>query len=251
MPSWFRAQPFRPPTSGRTSSSSLRTTSRPGISGSTTRSRRSRHPSSTSSPRTGWSSTPPITWVRGSGGSVHALAPHGHVGPHALAHPRQAGPPQQSPRDQSEDRSARPRAVHHAGRLQSGRLQDHAHLQTRQQLRGRQRAFHRAQRDATKRGGTAETGSAWHGQQVLDYLDERKAATRRRQPLPHLLRVLPPARRARRHARAAREVRRGQSHRQGDVPAAGQPEAARPSRPTTFRPIPSTTAIPAVATRWR
>jgi arylsulfatase A-like enzyme len=31
-------------------------------------------------------------------------------------------------------------------------------------------------RDATKRGGTAETGSAWHGQQVLDYLNEREAA---------------------------------------------------------------------------
>ncbi|NND97880.1 MAG: sulfatase-like hydrolase/transferase, partial [Pirellulaceae bacterium] len=27
--------------------------------------------------------------------------------------------------------------------------------------------------DATKRGGTAETGSAWHGKQVLDYLDDR------------------------------------------------------------------------------
>ncbi len=31
-------------------------------------------------------------------------------------------------------------------------------------------------RDATKRGGTAETGSAWHGQQVLDYLSEREQA---------------------------------------------------------------------------
>ncbi len=31
-------------------------------------------------------------------------------------------------------------------------------------------------KDATKRGGTAETGSAWHGQQVLDYLDQREAA---------------------------------------------------------------------------
>lgn len=30
-------------------------------------------------------------------------------------------------------------------------------------------------RDATKRGGTAETGSAWHGKQVLDYLNEREA----------------------------------------------------------------------------
>ena len=30
--------------------------------------------------------------------------------------------------------------------------------------------------DATKRGGTAETGSAWHGQQVLDYLDQREQA---------------------------------------------------------------------------
>ena len=31
-------------------------------------------------------------------------------------------------------------------------------------------------RDATKRGGTAETGSEWHGQQVLDYLNERENA---------------------------------------------------------------------------
>ncbi|MEX2580056.1 MAG: sulfatase-like hydrolase/transferase [Verrucomicrobiales bacterium] len=31
-------------------------------------------------------------------------------------------------------------------------------------------------RDATKRGGTPETGSAWHGDQVIDYLDEREAA---------------------------------------------------------------------------
>lgn len=30
-------------------------------------------------------------------------------------------------------------------------------------------------RDATKRGGTDETGSAWHAQQVLDYLNEREA----------------------------------------------------------------------------
>lgn len=30
-------------------------------------------------------------------------------------------------------------------------------------------------RDATKRGGTAETGSAWHGKQVLDYLTERES----------------------------------------------------------------------------
>ncbi|MEO9894154.1 sulfatase-like hydrolase/transferase [Aurantibacter sp.] len=29
--------------------------------------------------------------------------------------------------------------------------------------------------DATKRGGTAETGSAWHGKQVLTYLDERES----------------------------------------------------------------------------
>ena len=29
--------------------------------------------------------------------------------------------------------------------------------------------------DATKRGGTAETGSAWHAEQVLNYLNERQA----------------------------------------------------------------------------
>jgi len=31
-------------------------------------------------------------------------------------------------------------------------------------------------RDSTKRGGTDETGSAWHAQQVLDYLGERETA---------------------------------------------------------------------------
>ncbi len=30
--------------------------------------------------------------------------------------------------------------------------------------------------DASKRGGTEETGSAWHGQRVLDYLDQREQA---------------------------------------------------------------------------
>jgi arylsulfatase A-like enzyme len=30
-------------------------------------------------------------------------------------------------------------------------------------------------KDATKRGGTDETGSHWHGQQVLDYLDSRES----------------------------------------------------------------------------
>lgn len=36
-------------------------------------------------------------------------------------------------------------------------------------------------RDATKRGGTAETGSAWHAEQVLAYLAER-ATTKEKQP---------------------------------------------------------------------
>lgn len=31
-------------------------------------------------------------------------------------------------------------------------------------------------RDATKRGGTAETGSAWHGEQVLNYLNDRQSS---------------------------------------------------------------------------
>ena len=35
-------------------------------------------------------------------------------------------------------------------------------------------ALFTVRRDATKRGGTAESGSAWHGEQVLAYLDERE-----------------------------------------------------------------------------
>ena len=31
-------------------------------------------------------------------------------------------------------------------------------------------------KDATKRGGTAETGSKWHGKQVLEYLDHRESS---------------------------------------------------------------------------
>jgi choline-sulfatase len=31
-------------------------------------------------------------------------------------------------------------------------------------------------RDATKRGGTAETGSAWHGDRVLEYLEQRQSS---------------------------------------------------------------------------
>ena len=31
-------------------------------------------------------------------------------------------------------------------------------------------------KDATKRGGTEETGSAWHGKQVLEYLDQRESS---------------------------------------------------------------------------
>ncbi len=37
-------------------------------------------------------------------------------------------------------------------------------------------ALFAVRRDATKRGGTPETGSAWHAEQVLDYLDERAEA---------------------------------------------------------------------------
>ena len=35
-------------------------------------------------------------------------------------------------------------------------------------------ALFAVRRDATKRGGTAETGSAWHGDQVMAYLEERE-----------------------------------------------------------------------------
>lgn len=40
-------------------------------------------------------------------------------------------------------------------------------------------------RDASKRGGTAETGSAWHGKQVLDYLAEREVAKDKKPFLIH------------------------------------------------------------------
>ena len=39
-------------------------------------------------------------------------------------------------------------------------------------------------RDASKRGGTDESGSAWHGEQVLDYLGEREAS---KDPKPFLI----------------------------------------------------------------
>ena len=59
-------------------------------------------------------------------------------------------------------------------------------------------ALFTVRRDATKRGGTAETGSAWHGEQVLAYLDEREHAGYR--SFFHLLWILSPARPARRYA---------------------------------------------------
>src|SRR5919112_1161585 len=34
----------------------------------------------------------------------------------------------------------------------------------------------RVRHDATRRGGTPETGSAWHGDRVMDYLRQRQAA---------------------------------------------------------------------------
>jgi choline-sulfatase len=49
-------------------------------------------------------------------------------------------------------------------RLQPRRLRHHAHLQTGQQLRGGQQTLHRPPRCRPKRGGTDETGSAWHGE---------------------------------------------------------------------------------------
>ena len=81
--------------------------------------------------------------------------------------------------------------------------------------------------DATKRGGTDETGSAWHAEQVLEYLDEREAQ-RGHGSVPDLLRLLPSARHARRQARAAGQVRRGQSH-GSQTSCRRQSEAARPA----------------------
>ena len=37
-------------------------------------------------------------------------------------------------------------------------------------------------KDATKRGGTDETGSHWHGQQVLDYLDMAASPPKTEEP---------------------------------------------------------------------
>src|SRR6185436_284394 len=45
-------------------------------------------------------------------------------------------------------------------------------------------ALFAVRKDADKRGGTDETGSAWHAEQVLDYLKEREA---RRDATPFLI----------------------------------------------------------------
>ena len=45
--------------------------------------------------------------------------------------------------------------------------------------------------DASKRGGDDESGSAWHAEQVLTYLNEREAAEGQ-QTVPDLFRFLPP-----------------------------------------------------------
>ena len=93
--------------------------------------------------------------------------------------------------------------------------------------------------DATKRGGTDETGSAWHAEQVLDYLNEREA---RRDTDPFLIYF------GFSHPHDTRDgkpellakIRRGQPHGQEHA-ATGQSEAARPAGQLPVRPILSTT----------
>ncbi len=55
----------------------------------------------------------------------------------------------------------------------SRRVRHDAHLQTGNSYEAANRMF-TVRRDDTKRGGTDETGSAWHAEQVLDYLRQRE-----------------------------------------------------------------------------
>ena len=102
--------------------------------------------------------------------------------------------------------------------------------------------------DATKRGGTPETGSAL-ARRPRDGLSRAARGEQGHEAVPDLLRLLPPARRPRRHAGTAREIRRGQSHRPKPRRRPRIP-SSRSCRRTISRRIPFTTAIRTCATRW-
>ena len=118
---------------------------------------------------------------------------------------------------------------------------------TGQQLRGGQQALHRS--GTTPPSAAARPRPAAPGMATGCWNTSRqRAGDEGHRPVPDLLRVLAPARHARRHARAAGEVRRGQSHRQGHVRRRRIPR--RRSCPPTICPrIRSPTATPASATK--
>ena len=102
---------------------------------------------------------------------------------------------------------------------------------------------------ADKRGGNDAEGSAWHAEQVLDYLEQRENCARR-SSLSDFLRLLSPARHARRQARVAGQVRRGQSYGQ-DFAAAREPQPAASCRSTICRASRFRTVSRGCATRSR
>ncbi len=101
--------------------------------------------------------------------------------------------------------------------------------------------------DATKRGGDDQSGSAWHAEQVLDYLRHREE--RRRHALDSSSAILASPRHPRRQARTACQVRRVNHADPGSLPGASQ--AAASCRQTAPAGAPaSSTATTTSATKW-
>ena len=108
-------------------------------------------------------------------GESARLRPHGDVRTHGLARPGQAGSRHEPARYQPQESSARSGSIYFAGSLQPGRLRHHATCKNGNSYEAANKLF-TVCNDGTRRGGTDETGSHWHGEQVMNYLKEPEAS---------------------------------------------------------------------------
>ena len=125
-------------------------------------------------------SRPPRQGRHGVGRSL----PHGSLGGESArsrhmvmsgrmgARPGQAGPRHEPACYQPQEGSARSGSIYSAGSLQPGRLRHHATCKNGNSYEAANKLF-TVRHDGTRRGGTDETGSHWHGEQVMNYLKER------------------------------------------------------------------------------
>ena len=146
----------------------------PLISRYTTPDRFSTRPISTASPRKAWCWTEPTTWEPGWG-SLHAFAPHGDVGTHGLHVPDKPGrvmnPHVTNPKKVPPDLAqyTLPAVFNRAGYDTMRTCKNGNSYEAANKL-------FTVRHDGTRRGGTDETGSHWHGEQVMNYLKERETS---------------------------------------------------------------------------